>query len=179
MNWKVKNNQNMRKIWELSLTSVLRYHDERCLPLKANPTLGQNRSRGVQIHDMCMNASRHRLSTNQMWAECLSLKLQNLLAAAAAVVVVLPAFISLPPVTLRITRAGRKLVFSLWKDSFAFVPFNPLDWSFIPRTCIAGSPGSPPASCKDVFQNITLTSPPCSFFFFFFLNVIDRFDRSD
>lgn len=95
---------------------------------------------------MYVNASQHRLSTNRMRADCLSLKLPDLLAAAAAaVVVVLPAFTSLPPVTLRLAQGGRDRI-SL---QFCFLsppnpPLTPFLFivSFIPANCRAGSPAT-------------------------------------
>lgn len=80
---------------------------QRCfLSQLINRIFGFSRSREGEIYETCLNAARRRLSTNQRRAGCLSLKLPDLLAAAAAQ----PTFTSLPPLTLRLTQAGRHRV---------------------------------------------------------------------
>lgn len=167
---------------------------QRCLLSQLmNRIFGFSRSREVGIYETCLNAARRRLSTNQRRAGCLSLKLPDLLAAAAAAAQ--PAFTSLPPLTLRLTQAGRHRV-SLrfqWENKVFSLCLHNILYSdqaqsrslatlctFSPRRTTRTSsrssdrhPHSTPFK-KNIYIYILLFS-----FFFFFWSIIDCFDHSD
>lgn len=133
------------------------------------------------IHETSLNAARRGVSTNQKRAGCLSLKLPDLLAAAAAQ----SAFTSLPPLPPGLTQAGRLRGSLQFPPSFFFIVFNIFTFAIAEPFPVTIVHPPPRRTARTSSRTSNRHHPRSTFSFFFsfdfffsFGRVIDCFDQS-